>query len=49
MVVTVEPGIYIPEKLGIRIEDTYLVTKDGPEALTLSQQKLLVFAKKNTR
>ena len=49
MVVTVEPGIYIPERLGIRIEDTYLVTKDGPEALTLSQQKLLVFAKKNTR
>ncbi len=31
MVFTVEPGIYIPEeKLGIRIENNILVTKDGP-------------------
>lgn len=30
MVFTIEPGIYIPEeKLGIRIEDTYLVRADG--------------------
>ena len=46
MIVTVEPGIYIPERLGIRIEDTYLVTRGGLEALTLSPQKLLVFAKR---
>lgn len=33
-VVTCEPGIYIPEeKLGIRLEDTVLVTKDGPQSL----------------
>jgi Xaa-Pro aminopeptidase len=35
MVVTIEPGIYIPEeKLGVRIEDMILITKDGCELLS---------------
>ena len=35
MVITVEPGIYIPgENLGVRIEDVVLVTKDGARVLT---------------
>ena len=42
-VVTIEPGIYIPNRLGIRIEDTYLVEKKGVRPLTKSSQKLLVF------
>lgn len=43
MVVTNEPGIYIPNKLGIRIEDTIVVTDGKPKILTKSTKKLLVF------
>jgi len=35
-VVTVEPGVYLPELGGVRIEDTLLVTEDGCDRLTLA-------------
>jgi Xaa-Pro aminopeptidase len=34
MVVTVEPGVYLPGRTGIRIEDTVIVTADGAEVIT---------------
>jgi Xaa-Pro aminopeptidase len=42
MVITVEPGVYIKNKLGIRIEDTILVTKKGSTILTKSPKELIV-------
>lgn len=42
MVVTVEPGIYIPGWGGIRIEDTVIVKKGGCEVITHSDKGLLI-------
>lgn len=41
-VVTVEPGVYLPGRGGVRIEDMVLVTKDGYLNLTRAPKKLLV-------
>ncbi|MCK9408823.1 MAG: Xaa-Pro peptidase family protein [Bacteroidetes bacterium] len=41
-VITIEPGIYIPKKFGIRIEDTVVVRKEGCEVLTSSPKELII-------
>lgn len=42
MVVTVEPGIYLPDIGGARIEDMVLVTDSGYEVLTDTRRKIVV-------
>lgn len=42
MVVTNEPGIYIPGKFGVRIEDTVLITKNGCITLTKSDKNYII-------
>ena len=40
--VTVEPGIYLPGRGGVRIEDTLVVRMAGPETLITTTKELLV-------
>ncbi len=42
MAVTVEPGVYLPGRGGVRIEDTLVVTDDAPALLTLPSKERLV-------
>ncbi|HZG69943.1 MAG TPA: M24 family metallopeptidase, partial [Chondromyces sp.] len=42
MVVTVEPGVYLPQIGGVRIEDDTIITPNGNETLTHSTKDLII-------
>lgn len=44
MVLTIEPGIYLPDRGGVRIEDDVLVTEEGGETLSSLSRELQVVA-----
>lgn len=41
MIVTVEPGVYLPGQIGLRIEDSVIVTDEGYELLTHTSKELI--------
>jgi Xaa-Pro aminopeptidase len=41
---TIEPGIYLPGRTGVRIEDDMLITTDGARSLTTLPRELQVVA-----
>ena len=41
---TIEPGVYLPGRLGVRIEDLVVVRDDGHDALTRLPKELTVVA-----
>ena len=44
-VVTVEPGVYLPGRLGVRIEDLVAVTDDGADVFTSFPKELVTVAR----
>lgn len=42
IVISAEPGIYLPGKLGVRIEDVIVITEQGCQDITLAPKELLI-------
>ena len=42
VVISAEPGIYLPGKLGVRIEDVIVITEQGCQNITLASKELLI-------
>ena len=42
MIFSIEPGIYLPGEIGVRIEDLVLVTEDGCEVLNKADKELCI-------
>ncbi|APT92449.1 X-Pro dipeptidase [Corynebacterium phocae] len=42
MTLTIEPGVYVPGKGGVRIEDTLIITEGAPEVITTLPKQLRV-------
>lgn len=42
MIITVEPGIYLGNSFGVRIEDMILITNDGYKNLTAADKRLII-------
>ena len=43
MCFSIEPGIYIPNQVGVRIEDCLYVTENGAKSFTQTSKDLLIF------
>ena len=42
MTLTIEPGIYVPDRGGVRIEDTVVITSGAPRIITEFPKELTV-------
>ena len=42
MTFSIEPGIYLPGRFGVRVEDLVAVTEDGCETLNAAPRELMI-------
>ena len=41
-VISAEPGVYLPGRFGVRIEDVLVLREDGCENITLANKDLII-------